>query len=450
MMKRYKIYSFIVSSLFLIGCANEKPFNDPGIKETGELSKFALDLDVRIDEAFNQIISTKADFNTINVDEFLIYFQDASTGKTVKTYSYGNMPDVVSLDEGTYKILAVYGENRASGWDNIYLKNKPEETTEFTIVRNKITSNIEPIKCYLENVMVSVRFDGNLSQRMSDDTYVEVYVNKESALKYTKEHGAYDSPVPGYFAHQDASTLTATFKGTLDGAYVEQTKTVSNVKKGNHYRITFSRYDYNGEDSSDASAGIGVDATVTTTNVEYNHVVEEDQPMDDSERKELEDKINGGSDEPGTDEPWDNNGPSITVIANPETGKEDFVLDQPSVVTADSYVALNIVSDAEDGIQEFEVDINMEGIDLESVDLANHLDLVNPDQFYLKKVQDLGLMRTSDGKDLSTLKNVKEHTFNVAELMPLLNIQPGTHTFKITVKDANGTTVKTMILVVEE
>lgn len=85
------------------------------------------------------------------------------------------------------------------------------------------------------------------------------------------------------------------------------------------------------------------------------------------------------------------------------------------------------------------VDVISDSLDMADINLTNHLDLVNPG---------------SDAEVLSSLGfpvNVAGEThldFDISTFIPLLKTMTGRNEFKVTVTDANGTTVKSLIIIV--
>lgn len=397
----------------------------------GEFSKYALDLDVRMDETIRQKAPTRADANGINMDEFNITFKNVETS-AVTTYVYGEMPEIVTLKEGTYTVTATYGEDRDAEWENPYFLGKSDE---FSVSAKAITTNIGTIKCQLKNVKTSIVFDPILKQHMSDDAYVEVKVGKSSTstLNFTTEHS--DNGTAGYFRLGSETTLVATFHGTVDGAQVSETKTLSNIEAGNHYRITFKLHNYNGENTGEIGGNVSVDASVDVTKIDCNVPVIEDEPLNPDEL-EFPKEDNGEEPGPGPDEPGP--GPDEPGVKGPTCQVDpssNINLDEVNEVNGSSIVILNFTSHT--GFDVFEVDIVSDKLtpeELEGVGLSDHLDLITPGAL-LGQLQGLGIM----AKDKESVEGDKEVKFDISKFMTPLSIFPGVHEFKITVGDSEGT-----------
>ncbi len=95
------------------------------------------------------------------------------------------------------------------------------------------------------------------------------------------------------------------------------------------------------------------------------------------------------------------------------------------------------------GIVGFTVDIISETLtpsELQGLGLATHMDLVNPGEYKTP----LENLQFPTGEDVAGQKNLE---FDISQFMPLLKILgPGDSDFKLTVTDAGGVTVKTIML----
>lgn len=428
------IYRVLLGASFvgLLGaCASEAPFEGPRDRESGSFAKSALNLKVQTDHVIKQ---TRAG-NEVVMDTVHISFFDKNN-QLKDFYRYGEMPEVVVLNEGDYYVSAVYthdgsDEHRAAAWDYPFYQGKSDM---FTINPNQITTDLGTIKCALENVMTSVVFDPLLRAHMSEeDSYVELKLNEGSeVLNFTVKEE--DNQNYGYFHIDGEQTLVATFKGKIDGAYTAEVKTVANVEAGNHYRITFKLHDYQGENSGNLNAEVMLDASVTKTDVDGNISVEEvglgDSKLDDSERPSENPENPDNPDNPDTP-----NAPTITA-----TG--DIKLGETHVYVPGEDVVLNIVAEA--GIEVFEVDIVSPSLtpeELDGVGLAAHLDLVDPRNLK-EPLNSLGLLKGD------TVKGETEVKFDITGFMPLLAaLGDGVHTFELTVTDANNKTEKGSLII---
>ena len=273
---------------------------------------------------------------------------------------------------------------------------------------------------------------------------MEVKVGANSGLNFTLTES--EAGKAGYFMHTAESTLVATFNGKIDGVNAVETKSMKNVAKGNHYKITFKLHEHSGDPTGDSDAEVKIDANVTVTDIERNIDIADEPLLDDSERPTEEPETPG----PGPDEPsaWD--GPSaeaespLKLPAKDEWEAKDGVvtLECPYTVSdpSSAHVVLNFNSNS--GFEEFYAEINSPNLtpdELATVGLASHLDLVNDEAGLWDVLNNLGLPTNVGG-----LKSAK---FDISSFMPMLAIfGAGTHEFEIHVKDASGELVVKLVL----
>lgn len=412
-------------------CSVEAPFTpDENIGEGKFLSK-ALSLKLNKDE--NLVRSA----NDVNIDDFNVdIYLTENDNEPVKSFRYGDMPEVVTLPVGSYKIKAyyggTYGDNPNAAFNAPYYNG---ESSNFSIEKDKIQNNIGTIVCCLANVKVSVFFDEKLAKAMGNDSKVEVQVGNSGPLFFSRE-----TQESGFFAYEETTqTITAKFSGSIDGDDVEETKSYKNVSPGNHYRITFKLHIVDPNDPGDIVAEgdegdeIKIDANIQTIDMSEGDGVDVGTPNEEDIYMEDDRYSNGNEDDPGNgDDPSQSNGPVVTA-------SDGIDLDGVNVVTDEMECELMITS--ETGIQSFTVDIDSNTLtpeELEGVSLSAHLDLVNPGDME-EALKGLGFPVNIGGK--------KEVKFNISEFLPLLKVLgEGDHNFILTISDSEGKTVKTLKL----
>lgn len=413
-MKKLYILPIVAAALALTGCSKENPFEGSQTGAEGKFMKSALSVELNSDEFSHQNIRTRA----AEVDDFTILFIKDGQQVPAAKYKYAEMPDVVTLPEGSYSVKASYGEDRNAEWENPYFLGESEA---FEIKAYEITSYIEPIVCSLENVKVTIDFDPLLRQAMSADSYVEVKLGDNDGLKYTSIEA--DSQKGGYFRIAAESTLVATFYGTVDGAKTVESKSYNNISKGNHYKVTFRLHPDPNDPSSDVNGEVMVDASVVITNMETNVEVGEDPLLDDNERPR----------EDNGDNPGEKTAPGITAEAPLNI---DIVNDGNSMTTC----VLNIHSYAPAGIQEFTCVIDSPTLtpeELESVGLAANLNLAETPANLQGALSGLGFP--------TNVKGQKDVQFVITNFLPMLAaLGESEHHFILTVTDEYGTTQKTL------
>lgn len=282
---KHNIYTIIISAAIvmtgLAGCEKESAFalND---------GEGMIDCESMAVEYINGGRNVRAVEDNLTVNDFMVRFIDTSTNKAVegKEYSYSNLPTVVSLPKGTYRIEAYYGKDVAADWDSPYFLGKSDN---IVIEPQKITKHSQTISCKLSNIRVAVNFDNLTDVKNPQVTVVAGEAKDNASLPYTPETQAKGKI--GYFKVGNSSTISATFSGTVtnsDGTEITLTaiKTFDKVEVGNAYTINFKVN--NSVINNDGSITIGdengnngftVDATITIS--DQTKLVDPDKPVED-------------------------------------------------------------------------------------------------------------------------------------------------------------------------
>lgn len=427
-MKKIYLIPLLSAGLLMAGCSKEKGFDDEMSDGEGQVLKTALDMSTTSD----QIMVTRAE-QDVDLSNFKINFIKKGETVAAKSYTYSEMPDVVTLKVGTYTATAELGQDLNAEWENPYFKGQSEE---FDVEAYKITSFISPIECALMNIKATIAFDETLLAAMSSDSYVEVKVGDNPGLNFTSAEAT--SGKAGYFKHTNENTLVATFHGKVNGSDIVESKSYEGIAKGRWYKLTFKLHQNSGGDPTGGASGeIVVDASVTTEDVNADVTLEDDAPLDDSDRPNW-----GGGDDP--EPPTPDNAPEIIAIS------QGMVFDTPWSVTAASECEFKIISHAEGGMQEFTCEIISQDLtpeELGSMNLPNVLDLVNepaPDSKYPNYWNVLG----NDPFNFPTnVGGQSEVIFKLSDFMGMMAVFGNhQHTFRFHVKDANGEVNKDLIL----
>lgn len=427
-MKKIYLIPLLSAGLLMAGCSKEKGFDEEMSDNEGQVLKTALDMSTTSD----QIMVTRAE-QGVDLSNFKINFIKKGETVAAKSYTYSEMPDVVTLKVGTYTATAELGQDLNAEWENPYFKGQSEE---FDVEAYKITSFISPIECELMNIKATIAFDETLLAAMSPDSYVEVKVGDNPGLNFTSAEAT--SGKAGYFKHTNENTLVATFHGNVNGSNIVESKSYEGIAKGRWYKLTFKLHQNSGGDPTGGASGeIVVDASVTTEDVNADVTLEDDAPLDDSDRPNW-----GGGDDP--EPPTPDNAPEIIAIS------QGMVFDTPWSVTAASECEFKIISHAEGGMQEFTCEIISQDLtpeELGSMNLPNVLDLVNepaPDSKYPNYWNVLG----NDPFNFPTnVGGQSEVIFKLSDFMGMMAVFGNhQHTFRFHVKDANGEVNKDLIL----
>ena len=424
-MKQYIILPLAAGLLFtLAACDKEQPFG-PGSQEgDGFLDREALALELKNEQRL--VRAGDVDVEDCNIE---IFRQD--DGTPVRTYRYGDMPEIVTLPVGEYTVRATYGEDEVAAWDAPYYMGE----SAFTIQADKITSDIAPVVCTLSNVKVSIEFDTVLANHMAPDAKVTVKAGSRGSLEYTMA----DQDRAGYFAYEPGSSLTATFSGTIDGNEVVETKAYDVVEVGTHYHITFRLHTLDDTDPGNITIGDGLTVDATVEKVDLTGDITPDTPTEkDDMRPEEGSQVTPpgpGPDKPGIDieKAIDVSGSSIDL--NVAHDADQLAADGTEVV---------ILVRTQKPITGFTCDIISNTLtpdELEGVGLASHLDLVNPGEFE----EALSSLFFDNGP--VKVAGETEVPFKLTTFMPLLGaLGTGNHQFDLIITTEDGTRTVTLRL----
>lgn len=446
-MKRSEyIFTILALAAGFSSCSSELPFSEDKPEGKGRLLSSAIAVELKTDERLVRAT------NAPDVNDFTVEFLNTSDQTVpVESYRYGEMPEVVTLPVGDYVARAYYGGTYGAAGSTAAFSAPYYNGTsaQFSIEENKITDNIGTVECALSNVKVTILFDESLANVMSPDSKVTVKVGGSGELVFTK-----DTDESGYF-HYDAgsTTISTVFSGVVDGDDTTESKSYSNVQPGNHYRITFKLHSVDPNEPGEINPGdpgdeIKIDATVQLEDLTGGDGINLGDPSDNDIYMDDDRYPDEGGEEPGPDDPGNDpenpdvpgSGPTVTPF-RPE-GAEGTLVDLDKVNNAAGLVcALKVESTAEGGFQRFEVDIESEQLspeELEGIGLAQHLDLAVTDEMS-DALQGLGFP--------TNVKGESSVEFDITGFMPMLMILgTGEHTFVLTIADADGTTVKKLII----
>lgn len=470
-MKSYiKTFLTMFVGFGMVSCSQESPFDVDVTEGAGRFLSSSLSVEVRPEGQ-----NTKA--AVPDVSDFTIDFFDTSNpSEPFVSYVYGDMPDIVTLPAGTYKVGASFGgEYGTSGekaaFDTPYYYGSSEE---FKVEANKIVDRIETIVCKLSNVRVSIKFDDDLLAVMSSDSKVSVKVGESGALDFTPQ-----TTSDGYFAYDEGSnTLAATFDGEVEGYPTNETKTYNDVKPGNYYKITFRLHsieieepnpptppdaptdpdeEKEGNITSDGSQGIRVDATLTTNDLTGENGIDISPDVEEYLEDDL--RPGGSGNNPGGETPPENPGEDDDPVVPDNPSKTP-----PSIIGVG--VDLNTVNEVVDGmicqldivsrttITGFKVKISSDNSNfiasLEDL-LGTEIDLLQESDLS-ESLKGLGF---PVGDEITNPTDKDENgygkvNFRISDdLMTLLKAFDGIHTFTLIVSNSDGTTTASLKLQVK-
>lgn len=361
---------------------------------------------------------------SINVDDYIILIHNKD-GKSVKQWKYSEMPEIFSLNVGSYTVSAYSHDEKPAEFDRPYYFG----SQDFEIKADSVT-NIDELKCFLRSIMVTVEYDDDLKEILGDDVVSKVTVG-DGSLDFVKGESR-----AGYFqaTNSTSNMIDTEFTGTVDGAQVNYAEKFSGVKAGEHRIIRYSVKKINNENNGTGGTAeftITIDATCTVV----NDTIEIDPGSEDI----IPDFPSNGGDEDNSDNnnSEDNNSEKPSIVGNSyEVDGQGFdiskdVLDIPSGVSTIVKVDIN----APKGISHVKVEIISDVLtpeELESVGLTDKFDLAEPGE-YETALSRLGFPVKDEVIGQTYL------LFDITQFTGLLaNLDAGEHNFKITVVDSEG------------
>lgn len=278
---RHYIFSIMAASaalLALSACEKESAF---GItEEMGMLNCESLNVGYA-----NGTPTRATEANGVSISDFTVDIIKSGETTPYKSYLYSEMPAVVTLPVGTYKVQAHYGEEKDKEWNNPCYFG---EISDVEIKAGEITSTPYKIECGLSNIKISVKVD-DLGLGLVQDYNVTLRVG-ESDLIYDKSKAGQSA----YFRYvEGSSSITAEFTGTVDGNETPApiVITYNNAAPGNSYIVNFTvtKPDNGkpggigfGDTSLNVDSSIDVDDTTHTANPDQPN----EDVKDDPDRKD--------------------------------------------------------------------------------------------------------------------------------------------------------------------
>lgn len=403
-MKLFRLISTVALALTigLVGCERDKIGYGDKEGATGTLSFMQFGVETSTDI---EIISRAATSATYN---YVIRIFDANGDQVGSDYIYGQMPESIVLNTGTYsmKIQSQSQIPSAEFEAPVY-----GATVNGIVIEEDQTTDLGVITCKLINIKVSVGYNEAMWAVLGDDANVLVEIG-DGALNFAKGESQ-----NGYFAAPEVSNaMTVKFAGTVDGNYATMTRAFTDVKAGQWRKINF----------------------IMTVNEEgdatFDVVVE-----DWCDEKELANNIEVSEEVIGPD-PDAGEGEEENPDAPKVIYKGGSVPTSPIVIT--DGMELGFTISAPKGIAGLSVDIASTNADFNNDVLSagiSPIDLVNPSEAQISICDMFGLSYGSN------LVGQTEVAFNLSgAVTPLLGF-PGTHSFTLTITDAEGNSTSTTI-----
>ncbi len=169
--------------------------------------------------------------STLNVDDFTCSILKAETQEVVKTFTYGNRPtSPIELEVGAYELNVVSGDVPELQWEApVYGAKQP-----FTILP-KQTTTLNDVKCKLQNIKVTVGYDADLYNLLEAGSKTEVTIGENKmGFPYTETRAAY------FIAPEEENRMTVDMSLTYAGKSTTMSTAIDGVKAGQWRKITIN------------------------------------------------------------------------------------------------------------------------------------------------------------------------------------------------------------------
>ena len=243
-----------ILAMVLCSCNKDNPnytTNNPEGKENmGYLALGGLNASVMVETENTDSSENVADAlatRAVDINTFNVVISDA-TGAEVKTYTYGELPEEpIALYAGTYTVSLSSGEmtSGAEFEQPIYAAEKE------VIITRKQTTTVSDIVCKLSNIKVTVAYSADILEQLDTDYSTMSVALGESALSYV-----IDETRAGYFKAVEAeNTLDLTFTCRYKGSEKDiiMTNKIEHVKAAQWRKINVVI-----QHAADGTATIGI------------------------------------------------------------------------------------------------------------------------------------------------------------------------------------------------
>ena len=340
----------------MLGAASCSEDWTPPVAEEGSVNLNSLSVDMSDAEKVSTSTVSRA---SVDLAPFIVTVSNGAD--YTRTYTYGDMPEVLALPVGSYTISVKSHEVQKAEWERpLYLGTK-----EFIVTKGKIT-DIGVVTASFASLKVTVQFTDDLKPLLGDDVKVTVIANDQGSLVYTPSETR-----AGFFEVVEGSnTMIARFEGTIDGVYTTQDTPFADVEAGQHRIVRYSAKsnpDIPEQSGGISGSGITLDTSVINQDINSDVIVSEDN-IDSSDRpgQEEPDQPGPGPDEPGPDQPGEK-----AVTFEPHDSPN---LDLEGENDANEYVGNAIVRiTAPKGIKDLVVSITSDNGDFEDTLNEMHL-----------------------------------------------------------------------------
>lgn len=395
-------YIFLAASMVLAVSCKKDVFNYGDEKE-GVLSFDGLSLDVS--EDVNKV-TTKA---SAADDNYSVTLYDSSDKILwTKTYAEVRKGGEITLPAGTYRLEA---RSTSAAVPQAKFNSPVYGASKEVIIKAGEKTTLGSVTCALLQAVVTVGYNEAFLKSVTGNGTATVELMSgyplEYNLTYSNKTADYDRRL-GYFAvDANNTTLTLTFKGSIDGKTQKMRTTISGVKARDWHIINIMK---KVDESGNASFAVEIDGLVEDAELTNDVAAKED----------------GDDNDPNA--PTGDGGIKLVSTCS-------YDITKAVTVPADGSFPLTMQARIPNGARRFTVDIASTNEDfMNSVATVggSTLDLINPSEAAM------GIFTIVPFPHGAELSGKTEINFDLSEAQtPLLGFK-GTHTFTMNVVDNKG------------
>lgn len=409
MKKIFYICIILLLNILTFTACHSESMTDIGVGGKGELSLSSLKMDVNL--KVDSVYLGSRSQTSVDFSQYIVSIYN-SQSQQVGKWAYREMPEIVSLEVGSYTITVTSSAEQTSGFDAPYYKG----SASFDIQKDKVTE-VPTITCRLANMLFTVVYDEDFDGLLGEDVVTTVTVGENSLnIPVSETRKAYLAA-----PNSENISMTVTLKGTIDGEVIDYSQRFENVKAGVHNVIRYKFDTVNGDIPKEGSlnVSIGIDSSLDGS--------DEVVGVDPGQEPDIDDFPTGGGTEQG----------QPAIVGTDFNGSAfDIANDILSIPTnLEGKMPLTVTLNAENGIAHVYVTIDSETLTeelLTEVGLAKSFDLAEPGELE-EGLASLGFPVGSAVVGQTTIP------FSITEFTPLLGIYgTANHNFIIRLVDQKG------------
>ena len=165
-MKLNKIITLTAAGVLMCAASSCDDKWEPNTAEEGTVNLRSLSVDMSDAEKVTGSVISRA---TVDLSGYIVTISDKSGAEADRTYTYGDMPEVLTLPAGDYTATVESHKVQKAEWSKPYYLG----SRDFKVEKSKITT-IGVITAAFSSLKVTVKFDENLKRVLGDDVKVTV------------------------------------------------------------------------------------------------------------------------------------------------------------------------------------------------------------------------------------------------------------------------------------